>query len=383
VKFENESLLVTKKRSPISGRVIHCRPRTRHAASRHPVDVEPSSLRIAEPPPHLPQPYPLTQYQSFPWIPVLITTGLTLSTLLGAITAFLLYLRPTLHATQKAAEESEEAARNMQVAAKEMEKTALLFQQDLPVTMQEMQKAAEEWELVGKQVNFIVTSVVRPVEKLQVEKAAEWVGDIAGSTASTTASLSKRVASETSALANSLWTTINQFRKQIGWNGLSNEQAEEAKRLLDIGRQRQEARSWIAAWRGRTKALIGRGRGREAAEVERRINDGDDKLPTAYASHLIDARALQEYLERSTKEEEDIEKAQSAVAAVFAALERAQRAAEEAAASTTALELAIEHAESAGALSSSDEEDEVVDPALNEDDDSGASAAREVARQSK
>lgn len=366
----------------LSGRVFHCRPRARPAASRHPVDVEPSSLRIAEPPPHLPQPYSLTQYPSFPWIPVLITTGLTLSTLFGAITAFLLYLRPTLHATQKAAEESEEAARNMQVAAKEMEKTALLFQQDLPVTMQEMQKAAEEWELVGKQVNFIVTSVVRPVEKLQVDKAAEWVGDIAGSTASTTASLSKRVASETSALATSLWTTINQFRKQIGWNGLSNEQAEEAKRLLDIGRQQQEARSWIAAWRGRTKALIGRGRGREVEGVERRINDGD-KISTAYSSHLVNTRALQEYLERSTKEEEDIEEAHSAVAAVFAALERAQRAAEEAAASTTALELAIEHAESAGALSSSDEEDEVVDPAMNEDDDAGASTAREVARQSK
>lgn len=308
---------------------------------------------------------------------------MTLSTLFGAITTVLLYLRPTLQATQKAVEESEEAARNMQVAAKEMEKTALIFQQDLPVTMQEMQKAAEEWELVGKQVNFIVTSVVRPVEKLQVEKAAEWVGDIAGSTASTTASLSRRVASETSALANSLWTTINQFRKQIGWNGLSNEQAEEAKRLVDIGRQQQEARSWIAAWRGRTKALIGRGRGRkENEEIDKSVLHNGDKLSTAYASHLVDARALQEYLERSTKEEEDLEKAQSAVAAVFAALERAQRAAEEAAASTTALELAIEQAESAGALSSSDEEDD-FDAAINEKGDGKSSNSRKIASQSK
>lgn len=48
---------------------------------------------------------------------------------------------------------------------------------------------------------------------------------------------------------------------------------------------------------------------------------------------------------------------QRAVKAVLAALDRAQRAAEEAAASSTALELAMYQAEYTGALSSSDEED--------------------------
>lgn len=48
---------------------------------------------------------------------------------------------------------------------------------------------------------------------------------------------------------------------------------------------------------------------------------------------------------------------EAAAAAVFAALERAQRAAEEAASASGALEAAIKQAENNGALPSMDEED--------------------------
>ena len=48
---------------------------------------------------------------------------------------------------------------------------------------------------------------------------------------------------------------------------------------------------------------------------------------------------------------------EQSAAAVFAALERAQRAAEEAASASGALEAAIRDAENNGALPSSDEED--------------------------
>ena len=69
-------------------------------------------------------------------------------------------MRPALRAAHDAALSADAAAKDMQVAAKEMEKTALMFQEDLPLTMQDVQRASEEWELVGKQVNFIVGSVV-------------------------------------------------------------------------------------------------------------------------------------------------------------------------------------------------------------------------------
>jgi len=63
-----------------------------------------------------------------------------------------------------AAQSADEAAKDMQSAAKEMEKTALMFQQEMPLTMQDVQRASEEWELVGKQVNFVFGSVVSFLE---------------------------------------------------------------------------------------------------------------------------------------------------------------------------------------------------------------------------
>lgn len=185
-------------------------------------------------------------------------------------------------------------------------------------------------------------------------KTTDWVGQ-AGTQ---TVSLSKRVATDTSSLANSLWSTINQFRLQLGWAGLSKEAAEEAKRLVYIGRQQQEARSWIAAWRSRTvgssksdnEARLGTKNTRVIAAQQRQQDEADLATMQEMGKLLHDKVIVQG--------EDHPEEQREAVEAVLAALERAQRAAEEAAASSSALERAIEQAESAGAISSSDEEDD-------------------------
>lgn len=109
----------------------------------------------APPQPVQPQqlhPYVLPGHAPFPWVPVLLVFGLTLTSLASAATAFILYMRPALRSAQRAADSTDAAARDGQRAALEVEKTSLLMQQDLPVTLQEVQRAADEWELVGKQM---------------------------------------------------------------------------------------------------------------------------------------------------------------------------------------------------------------------------------------
>ena len=194
--------------------------------------------------------------------------------------------------------------------------------------------------------------------------ASDWVGQAGASTAS----LSKRVASDTSSLASSLWTTVNQFRQQLGWAGLSKEAAEEAKRLVYIGRQQQEARSWIAAWRSRTGAS-------KTAERLTPAQLASNTRIIAAQQRLQDEADLQvvqqmgEMLQKKVGlQDEHPEEAREAVNAVLQALERAQRAAEEAAASSSALERAIEQAESAGALSSDEEEDFLLEDWASDDD---------------
>jgi hypothetical protein len=94
----------------------------------------------------------LASTAAFPWVPVLLVFGLTVSTVAAAVTVCVLYLRPALRAAERAADSTDAAARDGQRAALEVEKTSLLMQQELPVTLQEVQRAADEWELVGKQM---------------------------------------------------------------------------------------------------------------------------------------------------------------------------------------------------------------------------------------
>ena len=79
------------------------------------------------------------------------------------VTVFILFVRPVLIAAQRAAETTEQAAKDMQITSDELEKTAIMFREDIPLTMQDLQRTAEEWELVGKQVNFVVASVVSSI----------------------------------------------------------------------------------------------------------------------------------------------------------------------------------------------------------------------------
>ena len=76
-----------------------------------------------------------------------------------------------MESVQRASEQAEETGRDLERAAEEMERTALLFQNDLPLTMREVQKASEEFELVGKQLNVVFNSVTRPLREPVVEKA--------------------------------------------------------------------------------------------------------------------------------------------------------------------------------------------------------------------
>lgn len=127
------------------------------------------------------------------WMAVAMVTCLTLTTMCGGAIAFLIYLRPVIKAAQRAAEAAEAAAEEMETAAKvwwgtvegasvggqaplpdgrpaakesnhpqqlpftpptglpawlqAMEKTALMFQEDMPLTLSDMQRTAKEFEV--------------------------------------------------------------------------------------------------------------------------------------------------------------------------------------------------------------------------------------------
>lgn len=193
-----------------------------------------------------------------------------------------------------------------------------------------------------------------------VGRAAQAVGAQAGNT---TATISKRLATDTSSIANALWTTVNHFRRQLGLKKINSKKtAEEAKKIADLGRKQQEARAWIERWRGRTRNAHSSG-----DDLLVSGNNSGAKLNDK-GSFSTDSN-LNETLDKKDVESYGHESQLYAVEAVFKALERAQRAAEEAALSSSALEEAIQKAESTGALSSSDEEDWLPMALQGEDSD--------------
>lgn len=158
---------------------------------------------------------------------------------------------------------------------------------------------------------------------------------------------------------------------------MTTEAMEEAQRSAYIGLKQQEARSWIDKWRRKnaqrvvgernqnqrngalnSNVAIGRDHDEVSSPRKSPFNDlgymPSDNIPENNILNDIeaDSRYSVEY-RRDTGEGVD------PVKDVFNALARAQLAAEEAAASSTALEMAIERAEQSGMLSSSDEEDEI------------------------
>lgn len=299
-------------------------------------------------------PPPPTSSPAVSWFAVAVVFGLTLSTLAGTFIVTVLYLRPTLKAAEKAAVAAGVAAVQMDIAAKEMEKTALLMQRDIPITMEEIQQASEEFELLGKQLNYLTTTLVKPV--VQPVEALGAAGAAAGETAS---GITRRVVNDSGALANTLKATLNAFKKSMGWQNLTKEQRDEAARLVGLSRRQQDARLWIARWRSRyggpvkgDKSLSSVSSAQRAqTSLVPRINlDGVAEVGRVLRDSLLTLPAGNQV----SKDSED------AAAAVFAALEKAEKAAEEAARASGVLEEAINLAERKGVLhvgSSSEEED--------------------------
>lgn len=328
---------------------------------------------------------------AFPWLPIAFVFLLTISSLAGTFIVTVIYLRPIIQAAERAAIAAEIAAKEMKEAAEEMEKTALMMQVDIPVTMLDIQEASQEFELLGKQLNYLAETLIKPVVQ-----PVEALGAAATATSERASGLTQRVVSDSSALANILRSTLSSFRRQMGWTSLSIAQREEASRRLSLTRRQQEARLWIARWRDKKGSKDGRSdngsNSNSSSDIDRNerkaapssIRGAEDSNEEGIAammmmrppapialqqSSLIPSRVqfdlsgvaemgrlLRDSLMSNTGGNRDGE---DAAAAVLTALERAQLAAEEAARASGVLEEAIQRAEKRGVWggSSSDEDD--------------------------
>jgi hypothetical protein len=131
------------------------------------------------------------------WLSLGVVFCLTLATLASGYVVTVLYIRPMLSAAERAALAADQAAIEMETAAKEMQKAALLMQLEIPVTTSDMRKTSEEFELLGKQLNFLLGLVTKPVRQ-----PVEWVERAAETTSGATITITQRLASDTSSLAN-------------------------------------------------------------------------------------------------------------------------------------------------------------------------------------
>ena len=126
------------------------------------------------PPPRPPEPRGLWGV----WLPVLLVSCLALASLAGSALAFVLTLRPLLKQAERAAAAAEDAAVQMQAAAREMEEAAAVLSGDLPVSpwgaLQGLGGGAAPWLQIGHPAPALLGGSAHPAPQRDVLVVAKW-----------------------------------------------------------------------------------------------------------------------------------------------------------------------------------------------------------------
>lgn len=135
----------------------------------------------------------------------------TLTALAGAFTVFMVYMRPVLQRMEKAALATETASKAMERSAKEFEQTNLMFQEDCPSMIAEIEASAREYRELGQTLNLMTAGFrgKNPVKDWSQQGM-------------------QRVAKDVSALTSALSPAMDQWRKRISKIATSFEHSHKA-----------------------------------------------------------------------------------------------------------------------------------------------------------
>ncbi|CAK0744020.1 hypothetical protein CVIRNUC_001515 [Coccomyxa viridis] len=140
------------------------------------------------------------------WWAALLLVCTTMMCLTSAFTAFILYVRPVLQRTERAALACEIAAQGMEEACEELEKASEVIHTDLPTTLNAMERTSIEFEELGRSLNMLSGPIKRAaVPALAVRAVSNNTGDSM-----------RRIAHDVTSLTQALTPAMEGWRKRIG-----------------------------------------------------------------------------------------------------------------------------------------------------------------------
>ncbi|CAL5219305.1 g1113 [Coccomyxa viridis] len=140
------------------------------------------------------------------WWAALLLVCTTMMCLTSAFTAFILYVRPVLQRTERAALACEIAAQGMEEACEELEKASEVIHTDLPTTLNAMERTSLEFEELGRSLNMLSGPIKRAaVPALAVRAVSNNTGDGM-----------RKIANDVTSLTQALTPAMEGWRKRIG-----------------------------------------------------------------------------------------------------------------------------------------------------------------------
>ena len=194
---------------------------------------------------------------------------------------FLWTARPALRAFERACRDISDASEAAERSAEEVEKVSLLLQEELPASLESVERAGEEMEELGKDLRTLSLSI-----RQVAQQPVEGISDVSQAVLSQAADLYENSVLQLSGEAREVGMNVG-MELVDKWRDVFQTSVTELRKRYDnvtVQRNQGDAKEWVNAWKERSAEL---GPAREAAgerAPDRELERAEMKVADALAA---------------------------------------------------------------------------------------------------
>ena len=194
---------------------------------------------------------------------------------------FLWTARPALRAFERACRDISDASEAAERSAEEVEKVSLLLQEELPASLEAVERAGEEMEELGKDLRTLSLSI-----RQVAQQPVEGISDVSQAVLSQAADLYENSVLQLSGEAREVGMNVG-MELVDKWRDVFQTSVTELRKRYDnvtVQRNQGDAKEWVNAWKERSAEL---GQAREAAgerAPDRELERAEMKVADALAA---------------------------------------------------------------------------------------------------
>ena len=197
---------------------------------------------------------------------------------------FLWTARPALRAFERACRDISDASEAAERSVEEVEKVSLLLQEELPASLEAVERAGEEMEELGKDLRTLSLSI-----RQVAQQPVEGISDVSQAVLSQAADLYENSVLQLSGEAREVGMNVG-MELVDKWRDVFQTSVTELRKRYDnvtLQRNQGDAKEWVNAWKERSAAELGPAReaaGERAPDRELSLERAEMKVADALAA---------------------------------------------------------------------------------------------------